>query len=228
MRTDVWHSCSELARITAREIEHETDDVAADAESMNSHTRSAARKSISRPQEATQNAGSRNTLDTLPNELLRNVYVMLEPPAMLAFKLVSKTLHWITLNQNDKEVMDLVPDRSTISPGIFEYFLMLVKLESRVPATVPLERMTCVWCHVTMERVSAGAQPNDNGKWTQNGFPDDHFDRTLCVHRSCLRCLDDDDEERVYYIYSRYHEVLRRHCSHRCPCRCCPSHEARS
>jgi len=31
MRTDVWHSSSELARITASEIEHETNDVAADA-----------------------------------------------------------------------------------------------------------------------------------------------------------------------------------------------------
>lgn len=193
-------------------IETEDDSSAAESESEPSDTISSASTSSVMLEEVALNDKPKTILDRLPNELLRDIYLRLEAPAMLAFKLVSKAAYSITLDRDGRELVNLVSEARGDCEMGDDFAEMMIEIEADVPSTMPLERLTCAWwCHATLPHAPAGTK-RDSSKvgWTQNGFPDEHFDRKM-QSRACLACLDEmEDEQEDFHI----HGVRFRRCTH--------------
>jgi len=183
------------------EIKTEDDNSAIDLESKPPNIISSATTSIVRPEEMEQIDRPKTVLDWLPNELLRDIYLRLEAPYMLAFKLVSKAAYSITLDRDGKELADLIWEAR--DDGLSDEFIaMMVDIEAEVPSTIPLERLTCSWNpHAALPRAPEGTKREDSETgWTQNGFADEHFDRTRW-NRACLACLDDKPDDEDFHIH---------------------------
>lgn len=202
LRTEVWNPSSDPSTTSPGDIELETNDVLADAGSEEQRDMSSTPKSNARPQDITQDTCSTMTLHKLPTELLRDVYLRLEFPTMLAFKLVSKTLYGITLNQDGEEVVNLF-EEAHAAGQLHEFFTMMIYIEAEITPSLKLERLTCQGCKQILGHATHVPQswPDDN----QNGFPDEHFDRYR-IDRRCIDCLTDhvidhdDDHIRFFHV----------------------------
>jgi len=165
-----------------------------------------ASKSTSRSQKTVQNKKAMTVLERLPNELLRDIYLLLDTPSMLAFKLVCKASYGITLNRNGGDIVDIKP-KSDNNNMLRIFYGMLRKIESEVPDTIPLERLTCLFCARTLARAPVGAERDGNDKWMENGFSDEDFDRERLT-RTCLECIDDlGDEYEDYHVYGDRYSI---------------------
>jgi len=202
------------------EVTIEDDSLAADAASKDSSTMSSVPTSSMMHQEMEQKDKPKTIFDRLPNELLRDIYLRLEAPYMLAFKLVSKAAYSITLDRDGWEIVDLILEarEECLSD---EFIAMMVDIEAEVPSTIPLERLTCSWYpHATLPRAPEGTKRDDSKiGWTQNGFSDEHFDRARW-NRAYLACLDDKPDDEDFHI----HGVCYRRCGHDA-CEWAPLHE---
>jgi len=131
-----------------------------------------ARKPTVKSRTKRQNNHSRLTLDNLPAKLLRQIYLDLDAPAMLAFKLVSKSLYETTLDQRGGEVVD-VPGMARTYQYVRDLYAMMIDIESGIPSTTRVDRLTCSECCRTMGHAPSQREPG----FKENGFPDESFDR---------------------------------------------------
>jgi len=193
------------------EVKIEHNSSASDFESKPSNTISSASTSLMKLEETEQNDKPKTVLDRLPTELLRDIYLRLEAPYMLAFKLVSKAAYGITLDRDGQEIADLLSEARGDAEMGDDFSAMMIDIEADVPSTIPLERLTCSWfCHASLPHAPAGTVRDGSWDgWTQNGFPDEHFDRNV-LHRACLACLDRLDDDDDFHI----HGVRFRRCTH--------------
>jgi len=120
--------------------------------------KTSARKSTPKSRTKRQNNHSRLALDTLPAELIRGIYLDLDAPAMLAFKFVSKTLYETTMDQKGEEVINIT-EHAREARKLRRLYAMLILIESEVPFTIRVDRLTCSSCHHTMTHAPSQREP---------------------------------------------------------------------
>jgi len=149
------------------------------------------------------NHTTKMTLNKLPAELLREVYLALKAPEMLSFKLVSKTLYHTTRNRNGSEVVD-IPEKARNDEQLFFLYLRMISLEAEVPEHIALERITCPHCFRTLGRASCDREGGTEEEANENGFPDECFDRTN-FYRMCFECIEAGEQRRDGGFYGEFH-----------------------
>jgi len=122
---------------------------------------------------------------------------------MLAFKLVSKALYKTTLDQQGGEVVD-IPKRARTTHKVTRLYEMMIRIESEIPSTIQVDRLTCSECHITMAHAPEARESLLKAGCRVNGFPDEFFDRDEC-DRVCIECYEHANEDyfAFYNIYGK-------------------------
>ena len=185
------------------DVDLRTSGMITDEESKDVKAGSSDSKAASGSHTVEMNPTRKITLDKLPVELLREVYLALEAPDMLSFKVVSKTLYQTTRNRNGSEVVN-IPEKARTDKQVFDLYFKMIWLEACVSEHVALEMMTCAHCYRTLGRAPRDREGITQEEANENGFPDECFDRTN-FYRMCLECIEADEQSRDGRIYREYH-----------------------
>jgi hypothetical protein len=216
LRAEDSYQTANPSNTTSVEVDREPSNLNADPGSEDIHTGSSLGKAISRSQDTKENVNSRMSLDKLPSELLREIYLNLDAPAMLSFKLVSKTLYKTTLDSNGVEVVNIL-EKARTTEVVYRLYLEMRLIEAFIPEEIVLERLTCGHCYRTMGRAPPFHEGMTEEELNQNGFPDECFERTD-IYRMCLECIEAGEEGRngrheEYHIHGmRYSRCQSRNC----------------